>query len=146
MFLVHKKGFVTGGKMVGGLVPYDFFCEDDPAINLFVFTGAQGVKAEQTLWAFSRLERFEAMTQSFQAGQAGQSWFQRVSVLTGPSHNGTSALRFQDVTRVIRHEHKGQQPGRQPEYEIQTLEGDRYFTCEVEPTEQWQACVIYQHQ
>jgi hypothetical protein len=26
--------------MVDGLVPYDFFCEDSPAINLFVFTGA----------------------------------------------------------------------------------------------------------
>lgn len=142
MFLVHKKGFVPGGKMMGGLVPYDFFCEDDPAINLFVFTGAQGGKPEQTLWAFSRLERFEAMTRSFQGSRGEPGWFQRVSVLTGPSHNGTSALRFQDVARVVKHERKGRQPG----YEIQTLEGDRYFTCEVEPTEQWQACVIYQHQ
>lgn len=40
MFLVHKKGFVAGKKMVDGLVPYDFFCEDNPAINLFVFTGS----------------------------------------------------------------------------------------------------------
>lgn len=145
MFLVHKKGFVAGGKMVGGLVPYDFFCEDDPAINLFVFTGAQGAKAEQTLWAFSRLERFEAMARGFEAGQATQGWFQRVSVLTGPSHNGTSALRFQDVERVVKHEPRQQRPGRRPEYEIHTLDGDRYFTRELNDSELWQASVIYQY-
>lgn len=65
MFQVHKKGFVPGRKMVDGLVPYDFFCEDSPTINIFVFTGAATPDAtveEQTLWGFTRLERFEAMT------------------------------------------------------------------------------------
>ncbi|WP_263262260.1 hypothetical protein [Pseudomonas sp. RIT-PI-S] len=145
MFLVHKKGFVPGSKMMGGLLPYDFFCEDDPSINLFVFTGSDsndGARGEQTLWAFSRLERFEAMLGSFGAGAAGTGWFQRVNVLTGPSHNGTGALRFQEVARVVKHE--GMEHGKpcKPEYEIHTCEGDRYFT---RPVTQWQSRVIYEY-
>ena len=54
MFQVHKKGFVPGRKRVDGLVPYDFFCEDNPAINLFMFTGpnqngTQSVKFQRVL-------------------------------------------------------------------------------------------------
>ena len=147
MFLVHKKGFVPGSKMVGGLLPYDFFCEDDPAINLFVFTGCEGgqQKGEQTLWAFSRLERFEAMLHSFSHAQAGSGWFRRVSVLTGPSHNGTGALKFQEVTRVLRYDGTGEAKGGKPEYEIHTCEGDSYFTCASVSTAASKPTVIYQH-
>lgn len=147
MFLVHKKGFVPGSKMMGGMLPYDFFCEDDPSINLFVFTGAQGAGgavAEQTLWAFSRLERFEAMLHGFKGAGAEGSWFQRVSVLTGPSHNGSGELRFQDVVRVVKYESLQAGARARPEYEIQTREGDSYFT-RPGATAGWRARVIYEH-
>lgn len=147
MFLVHKKGFVPGSKMVGGLLPYDFFCEDDPSINLFVFTGCEsGEKnGEQTLWAFSRLERFEAMLHSFSQAQAGPGWFRRVSVLTGPSHNGTGALKFQDVARVLRYDGTGDGKRARPEYEIHTCEGDSYFTCVSVSAAVGNPTVIYQY-
>ena len=131
MFQVHKKGFVAGKKMVDGLIPYDFFCEDNPAINLFVFTGsaAEGKAVEQqTLWGFTRLERFEAMTQSLVSTKNNEGWFQNVNVLTGPAHNGTQALKFQRVLKIIKHTGA---PGRvvgKTEYEIHTDEGDTYFT------------------
>ncbi|MBA1245912.1 hypothetical protein [Pseudomonas japonica] len=147
MFLVHKKGFVPGSKMVGGLLPYDFFCEDDPSINLFVFTGCEDSeqKGEQTLWAFSRLERFEAMLHSFNPAQAGAGWYRRVSVLTGPSHNGTRALRFQEVARVLRYDGTGEGKRGKPEYEIHTREGDSYFTGASVSTAVGTPTVIYQH-
>ena len=106
MFQVHKKGFVSGKKMVDGLVPYDFFCEDNPAINLFVFTGAatpQATVEEQTLWGFTRLERFEAMNGALVANKKHAAWFQSVSVLTGPSQNGTQSVKFQRVLQIIKH-------------------------------------------
>ncbi|MCK6189815.1 hypothetical protein [Pseudomonas sp. EYE_354] len=127
MFQVHKKGFVPGKKMVDGLVPYDFFCEDSPAINLFVFTGAATPGAsvkEQTLWGFTRLERFEAMTGALVGGKKNAGWFQSVSVLTGPDQNGTQSVKFQRVLKIIKHA----SATRTVDYEILTDEGDTYFT------------------
>jgi hypothetical protein len=127
MFQVHKKGFVPGRKMVDGLVPYDFFCEDSPAINLFVFTGAATPDAtvqEQTLWGFTRLERFEAMTHALVGNKQQAGWFQSVSVLTGPNQNGTQSVKFQRVLKIIKHANNT----RNVEYEILTDEGDTYFT------------------
>jgi hypothetical protein len=126
MFQVHKKGFVAGKKMVNGLVPYDFFCEDSPAINLFVFTGSAALGEtveEQTLWGFTRLERFEAMTGALVANRKNDGWFQSVSVLTGPNQNGTQSVKFQRVLKIIRHV-----TASKFEYEIHTDEGDTYFT------------------
>ena len=125
MFQVHKKGFVSGRKMVDGLVPYDFFCEDSPAINLFVFTGAATPDApveEQTLWGFTRLERFEAMTSALVTHNKHAGWFQ--SVLTGPNQNGTQSVKFQRVLKIIKHA----SATRKVDYEILTDEGDTYFT------------------
>lgn len=127
MFQVHKKGFVPGRKMVDGLVPYDFFCEDSPAINLFVFTGAATPGAtveEQTLWGFTRLERFEAMTHTLVSNKQHTGWFQSVNVLTGPNQNGTQSVKFQRVLKIIKHA----SPARKADYEILTDEGDTYFT------------------
>ena len=127
MFQVHKKGFVPGKKMVDGLVPYDFFCEDSPAINLFVFTGAATPDAtvqEQTLWGFTRLERFEAMTSALVTNKQHAGWFQSVSVLTGPNQNGTQSVKFQRVLKIIKHA----SGTRKVDYEIRTDEGDTYFT------------------
>ncbi|MBE8593231.1 hypothetical protein IQK56_21205 [Pseudomonas sp. MAFF 301449] len=127
MFQVHKKGFVPGRKMVDGLVPYDFFCEDSPAINLFVFTGAATPDAtvqEQTLWGFTRLERFEAMTHALVGNKQQAGWFQSVSVLTGPNQNGTQSVKFQRVLKIIKHANNT----RNVDYEILTDEGDTYFT------------------
>ncbi|NVZ71848.1 hypothetical protein [Pseudomonas costantinii] len=127
MFQVHKKGFVSGRKMVDGLVPYDFFCEDSPAINLFVFTGAATPDAtveEQTLWGFTRLERFEAMTSVLVSNKKHAGWFQSVSVLTGPNQNGTQSVKFQRVLKIIKHA----SATRKVDYEILTDEGDTYFT------------------
>jgi len=127
MFQVHKKGFVPGRKMVDGLVPYDFFCEDNPAINLFVFTGAATPGAtveEQTLWGFTRLERFEAMTSALVGNKQHAGWFQSVSVLTGPNQNGTQSVKFQRVLKIIKHA----SATRKVDYEILTDEGDTYFT------------------
>ncbi len=127
MFQVHKKGFVPGRKMVDGLVPYDFFCEDNPAINLFVFTGAatpQATVEEQTLWGFTRLERFEAMSSALVAHKKHTGWFQSVSVLTGPNQNGTQSVKFQRVLKIIKHA----SATRKVDYEILTDEGDTYFT------------------
>ncbi|WP_447892918.1 hypothetical protein [Pseudomonas marginalis] len=127
MFQVHKKGFVPGRKMVDGLVPYDFFCEDSPAINLFVFTGAATPGAtveEQTLWGFTRLERFEAMSHVLVSNQRHAGWFQSVNVLTGPNQNGTQSVKFQRVLKIIKHA----SPARKADYEILTDEGDTYFT------------------
>lgn len=130
MFLVHKKGFVSGKKMVDGLVPYDFFCEDNPAINLFVFTGsaAQGnAVEEQTLWGFTRLERFEALTGTLVSNKKNEGWFQTVNVLTGPAQNGTQSVKFQRVLKIIKHAGAGRVTSK-VDYEIQTDEGDTYFT------------------
>lgn len=131
MFQVHKKGFVSGKKMVDGLVPYDFFCEDNPAINLFVFTGSavpgNSVK-EQTLWGFTRLERFEAMAEALVANRKEAGWFQTVNVLTGPSHNGTQSVKFQRVFKIIRHVSATDRACARFDYEIHTDEGDTYFT------------------
>ena len=127
MFLVHKKGFVAGKKMVDGLVPYDFFCEDNPAINLFVFTGAGASGKpveEQTLWGFTRLERFEALTGTLVSNKKNQDWFQSVNVLTGPAQNGTESVKFQRVLKIIKHVSVTSKAG----YEILTDEGDTYFT------------------
>ena len=127
MFQVHKKGFVPGRKMVDGLVPYDFFCEDSPAINLFVFTGAATLEAtveDQTLWGFTRLERFEAMTRALVTNKKHAGWFQSVSVLTGPNQNGTQSVKFQRVLKIIKHAGAA----RKVDYEIFTDEGDTYFT------------------
>ena len=127
MFQVHKKGFVSGKKMVDGLVPYDFFCEDSPAINLFVFTGAATPGAtveEQTLWGFTRLERFEAMTSALVSNKQHAGWFQSVNVLTGPDQNGTQSVKFQRVLKIIKHA----SATRKVDYEILTDEGDTYFT------------------
>ena len=131
MFLVHKKGFVAGKKMVDGLVPYDFFCEDNPAINLFVFTGsnAQGkASAEQTLWVFTRLERFEALTDTLVSHKKNQDWFQTVNVLTGPAQNGTQNVKFQRVLKIIKHVSVANRVPGKVQYEILTDEGDTYFT------------------
>ncbi|MFL1415714.1 hypothetical protein ACI77M_05705 [Pseudomonas fildesensis] len=127
MFQVHKKGFVPGRKMVDGLVPYDFFCEDSPAINLFVFTGAAtpgATVAEQTLWGFTRLERFEAMTSALVSNKKHAGWFQSVNVLTGPNQNGTQSVKFQRVLKIIKHASSTCKA----DYEILTDEGDTYFT------------------
>jgi len=126
MFQVHKKGFVAGKKMVDGLVPYDFFCEDSPAINLFVFTSSAALGQtveEQTLWGFTRLERFEAMSGALVANRKNDGWFQSVNVLTGPNQNGTQSVKFQRVLKIIRHV-----TATKFEYEIHTDEGDTYFT------------------
>jgi len=131
MFQVHKKGFVSGKKMVDGLVPYDFFCEDSPAINLFVFTGSAALGEtveEQTLWGFTRLERFDAMTSALVANKKNDGWFQSVNVLTGPNQNGTQSVKFQRVLKIIRHAHSVGRAGGKFEYEIHTDEGDTYFT------------------
>ncbi|MBC3377307.1 hypothetical protein HU762_25530 [Pseudomonas sp. SWRI92] len=131
MFLVHKKGFVPGKKMVDGLVPYDFFCEDNPAINLFVFTGSttrDKAIEEQTLWGFTRLERFEALTGTLESNKKNDGWFQTVNVLTGPAHNGTQGVKFQRVLRIIKHADASGRIASKIDYEIQTDEGDTYFT------------------
>ena len=131
MFLVHKKGFVAGMKMVAGLVPYDFFCEDNPAINLFVFTGstAKGnAVEEQTLWGFTRLERFEALTGTLVANKKDRGWFQSVSVLTGPTQNGTQSVKFQRVLKITKHVSVSNRVASKAGYEILTDEGDTYFT------------------
>lgn len=141
MFQVHKKGFVAGRKMVDGLVPYDFFCEDNPAINLFVFTGAATPGAtveEQTLWGFTRLERFEAMTSALVSNKKHAGWFQSVSVLTGPNQNGTHSVKFQRVLKIIKHASST----RKVDYEILTDEGDIYFTRQA-VTENSAQTVIY---
>lgn len=141
MFQVHKKGFVPGRKMVDGLVPYDFFCEDSPAINLFVFTGAaipDATVQEQTLWGFTRLERFEAMTGALVRNKQHVGWFQSVSVLTGPSQNGTQSVKFQRVLKIIKHASSA----RNVDYEILTDEGDTYFTRQSDKAESTQT-VIY---
>jgi hypothetical protein len=131
MFQVHKKGFVAGKKMVDGLVPYDFFCEDSPAINLFVFTGSAALGEtveEQTLWGFTRLERFEAMTGALVANKKNDGWFQSVNVLTGPNQNGTQSVKFQRVLKIIKHATATGRATSKFEYEIHTDEGDTYFT------------------
>ncbi|WPN60466.1 hypothetical protein [Pseudomonas sp. P9_31] len=131
MFLVHKKGFVSGKKMVDGLVPYDFFCEDNPAINLFVFTGstAKGKTVEeQTLWGFTRLERFEALTGTLVSNKKNEGWFQTVNVLTGPAQNGTLSVKFQRVLKIIKHADVSGRIASKAQYEIHTDEGDTYFT------------------
>jgi len=131
MFQVHKKGFVSGRKMVDGLVPYDFFCEDSPAINLFVFTGSAALGEaveDQTLWGFTRLERFDAMTSALVANKKNDGWFQSVNVLTGPNQNGTQSVKFQRVLKIIRHAHSAGRAAGKFEYEIHTDEGDTYFT------------------
>lgn len=131
MFLVHKKGLVSGKKMVDGLVPYDFFCEDNPAINLFVFTGSVALgKAveEQTLWGFTRLERFEALTGTLVANKKNDGWFQTVNVLTGPVHNGSQGVKFQRVLKIIKHACASGRVASKVDYEIQTDDGDTYFT------------------
>lgn len=131
MFQVHKKGLVSGQKMVDGLVPYDFFCEDNPAINLFVFTGsaAQGKAVkEQTLWGFTRLERFEALTGTLVSNKKNEGWFQTVNVLTGPARNGTQSVKFQRVLKIIKHAGASGRVASKAEYEILTDEGDTYFT------------------
>ncbi|WP_249675332.1 hypothetical protein [Pseudomonas abieticivorans] len=131
MFLVHKKGFVSGKKMIDGLVPYDFFCEDNPAINLFVFTGSSlpgKAVQEQTLWGFTRLDRFEAMSQTLVANKKDRGWFQTVNVLTGPAQNGTQTVKFQRVLKIIKHVPLNTAPGTVAAYEIHTDEGDTYFT------------------
>lgn len=131
MFQVHKKGFVTGKKMVDGLVPYDFFCEDNPAINLFVFTGAatpDDAVEEQTLWGFTRLERFEAMTSALIANNKHAGWFLNVNVLTGPNQNGTQTVKFQRVLKIVKHACATARAASKVDYEIHTDEGDTYFT------------------
>lgn len=131
MFLVHKKGFVAGKKMVDGLVPYDFFCEDNPAINLFVFTGSAAqdqTVEEQTLWGFTRLERFEALTGTLVSNKKNEGWFQTVNVLTGPAQNGTQGVKFQRVLKIIKHCGASDRVASKVDYEIQTDEGDTYFT------------------
>ncbi|WP_191486884.1 hypothetical protein [Pseudomonas sp. FEN] len=146
MFQVHKKGFVPGKKMVDGLIPYDFFCEDNPAINLFVFTGSAAlgeVVEEQTLWGFTRLERFEAMTGALMANKKHKSgWFQSVSVLTGPNQNGTQSVKFQRVLKIIKHANVTGRAASKFEYEIHTDEGDTYFTRQTVPSNTAQT-VIY---
>lgn len=131
MFQVHKKGFVPGRKMIDGLVPYDFFCEDSPAINLFVFTGAATPGAqveEQTLWGFTRLERFEAMSSALVTNKQHAGWFQSVNVLTGPNQNGTQSVKFQRVLKIIKHASATRGAASKVDYEILTDEGDTYFT------------------
>jgi hypothetical protein len=139
MFLVHKKGLGVGKKQVDGLVPYDFFCEDKPTINLFVFTGngtAENAVKEQTLWGFTRLDRFEALSQTLHANRHKPGWFQTVNVLTGPAHNGSRSVKFQTVARIIRHGVAAAGKLRKAEYEIHTEEGDVYFTRSLsEPSE-----------
>lgn len=145
MFLVHKKGFVPGKKMVDGLVPYDFFCEDNPAINLFVFTGsiAKGKAVEeQTLWGFTRLERFEALSSTLVSSKKNAGWFQTVNVLTGPAQNGTQSVKFQRVLKIIKHAHVSNRIVTKVDYEIQTDEGDTYFTRRPDPSDSAQT-VIY---
>lgn len=145
MFQVHKKGFVSGKKMVGGLVPYDFFCEDNPAINLFVFTGSAAhgkTVEEQTLWGFTRLERFEAMTGALVVNKNNEGWFQSVNVLTGPDHNGTQTVKFQRVLKIIKHASATGKAASKVEYEIHTDEGDTYFTRRTAPSNSAQT-VIY---
>jgi len=131
MFQVHKKGLVGGQKRVDGLVPYDFFCEDNPAINLFVFTGSAAQDKsvdEQTLWGFTRLERFEALTGTLMSNKKQKGWFQTVNVLTGPAKNGTQSVKFQRVLKIIKHVGASGQGDNKAEYEILTDEGDIYFT------------------
>jgi hypothetical protein len=131
MFLVHKKGFVPGRKMVDGLVPYDFFCEDNPAINLFVFTGSVApgkALEEQTLWGFTRLERFEALSSTLVSNKKNEGWFQTVNVLTGPAQNGTQSVKFQRVLKIIKHADASSRVASKVDYEIRTDEGDTYFT------------------
>lgn len=131
MFLVHKRGFVSGKKMVDGLVPYDFFCEDNPAINLFVFTGSAtpgNAVEEQTLWGFTRLERFEALSSTLVSNKKNAGWFQKVNVLTGPAQNGTQGVKFQRVLKIIKHLGVSDRVANKAHYEIQTDEGDTYFT------------------
>ena len=130
--------------MVGGLVPYDFFCEDDPEINLFVFTeGADSAgKPEQMLWGFARLERFEAMLESFDAPSAA-GWQQSVSVLTGPAHNGTRSLKFQAVSKIVKHELDSAELKRSAAYEIHTQDGECYFTWRTAPVQTAAQRVIY---
>lgn len=145
MFLVHKKGFVAGKKMVDGLVPYDFFCEDNPAINLFVFTGAGALGKpveEQTLWGFTRLERFEALSSTLVANKKNQGWFQSVNVLTGPAQNGTQTVKFQRVSKIIKHVSVNNRVASKAGYEILTDEGDTYFTLKQVPGHSAQT-VIY---
>ncbi len=131
MFLVHKKGFVPGKRMVDGLVPYDFFCEDNPSLNLFVFTGSATpgkVVEEQTLWGFTRLERFEALSGTLVSNKKQEGWFQKVNVLTGPAQNGTQGVKFQRVLKIIKHTDAASRVASKADYEIQTDEGDTYFT------------------
>jgi hypothetical protein len=145
MFQVHKKGFVAGRKMVDGLVPYDFFCEDKPAINLFVFTGSAApgeAVEEQTLWGFTRLERFEAMTGALVANKKNDGWFQSVNVLTGPDQNGTQTVKFQRVLKIIKHATATGRAASKVEYEIHTDEGDTYFTRQTAPSSSAQT-IIY---
>ncbi|WP_454870310.1 hypothetical protein [Pseudomonas lini] len=145
MFLVHKKGFVSGKKMVDGLVPYDFFCEDNPAINLFVFTGSAAqdqTVEEQTLWGFTRLERFEALTGTLVSNKKNEGWFQTVNVLTGPAQNGTRTVKFQRVLKIIKHAAASGRVASKAQYEIHTDEGDTYFTRQPTVTDSAQT-IIY---
>ena len=126
-------------------MPYDFFCEDNPAINLFVFTGAGALGQtveEQTLWGFTRLERFEALTSTLVANKKNQGWFQSVNVLTGPAQNGTQTVKFQRVSKIIKHVSVNNRVASKAGYEILTDEGDTYFTLKQVPGHSAQT-VIY---
>jgi hypothetical protein len=79
---------------------------------------------EQTLWGFTRLERFEAMTNALVSNKQHAGWFQSVNVLTGPNQNGTQSVKFQRVLKIIKHASSTQKV----DYEILTDEGDTYFT------------------
>ena len=64
------------------------------------------------------------MTGALLSNKQHAGWFQSVSVLTGPSQNGTQSVKFQRVLKIIKHA----SATRKVDYEILTDEGDTYFT------------------
>ena len=110
---------------------------------MFTGAGALGKPVEeQTLWGFTRLERFEALSSTLVANKKNQGWFQSVNVLTGPAQNGTQTVKFQRVSKIIKHVSVNNRVASKAGYEILTDEGDTYFTLKQVPGHSAQT-VIY---
>ena len=84
----------------------------------------------------------EALTSTLVANKKNQGWFQSVNVLTGPAQNGTQTVKFQRVSKIIKHVSVNNRVASKAGYEILTDEGDTYFTLKQVPGHSAQT-VIY---
>ena len=67
---------------------------------------------------------------------------QTVALLTGPAQNGTQTVKFQRVSKIIKHVSVNNRVASKAGYEILTDEGDTYFTVKQVPGHSAQT-VIY---